>query len=179
MHELTPSWRFWAFWALAFVGFPMAGVASNLVATVTTPARALISGLVAGATLGLVQWFVLRPHLPLLPIGWVAATSAGLAIGLALSTALLGIEMTGNGLLYRAAITGLTLGVAQWLVLQRVIPQSHLWVAVVCAGWVLGWSIMRGIGVNLTYHWTVFGSAGALVYQLITGLALHYLLRSA
>ena len=45
---------FWILWAVAFVGFPAAGVAARLVGAVTTPTRALLAGAISGATLGLV-----------------------------------------------------------------------------------------------------------------------------
>ena len=66
--------------------------------------RAVIAGATAGAALGLVQWLVLKSRLPSLSIWWVAATSIGFAIGLAMGTAFMGSETTGNELLWRGAI---------------------------------------------------------------------------
>ena len=43
----------------------------GLLARVPTPARALLAGAISGATLGLVQWLVLRMRLPFLPFWWV------------------------------------------------------------------------------------------------------------
>ena len=48
--------RFWLFWVLAFLSFPIAGLLANLVGPVTTPVRGLLAGAIAGAALGLIQW---------------------------------------------------------------------------------------------------------------------------
>jgi hypothetical protein len=169
------SWRFWALWAAAFLGFPIGGgLAYLLVGQITTPVQATVAGAVTGAILGAVQWAVLRLRLPM-PIWWVVATSAGLAVGLAISTALLGTESTGAELLGRAAITGLGVGVAQWLVLRRLVPWAAVWIAVIGLGWVLGWFVSGSIGIGPS--WSVFGASGALAFQLLTGLALYVLLR--
>lgn len=181
MNEFTISWRFWLYWILAFLGFPIAGFLANLIVSVTTPVQGIIAGIVAGAVLGLVQWLALRSGLPLLPIWWIAATSAGLAVGLAISTALLGSETAGNELLWRAVITGLCVGIAQCLVFQLVLPlpQSLVWIGVVGLVWALSWFITRSAGIDLSQKWALFGASGALAFQLVTGLALFLFLRTA
>jgi hypothetical protein len=180
MQEFTISWRFWLFWILAFLGFPIAGLLANFFGSVITPLRAVIAGAVAGAILGFIQWLVLRSRLPLLPIWWIVATSAGLSAGLAVSTALLGSETGGSELLWRALITGLFVGAAQCLVLQFVmpLPQSFIWIGVVGLVWALGWSVTRSAGIDLSPKWSLFGASGALTFQFVTGLALFLLLRS-
>jgi hypothetical protein len=42
----------------------------------------------------------------------------------------------------------------------------------------LGWFITRGAGIDLSYKWAVFGASGAITFQLLTGLALYFLLRT-
>ena len=181
MEKPTTNWHFWLFWIVAFLSFPIAGLFANLAGSVTTPLRALIAGAIAGATLGLIQWLVLKSRLPLLSIWWVVATSVGMAVGLAIGTAFLGSETAGNELLWRGAITGLCIGVAQGIVFQRVLslPQSVIWIGVVAVGWALGWFVTRSAGIDLSFKWSVFGISGALTFQLLTGLALYFLLRSA
>lgn len=180
MKEPSTNWRFWLFWVLAFLSFPIAGLLANLIGSVTTPLRAVIAGAIAGATLGLIQWLVLKSRLPLLTIWWVVATSVGMAVGLALGTAFLGSETAGNELLWRGAITGLCIGVAQWIVLRQVLPlpQSVIWMGILSLGWALGWYVTRAAGIDLSPKWSVFGVSGALTFQLLTGLALYFLLRS-
>jgi hypothetical protein len=180
MKETSTNLRFWLFWVLAFLSFPIAGVLAIFVVPVTTPLRAIIAGTIAGAALGLVQWLVLKSRLSSLPILWVAATSIGMAVGLAMGTAFLGSETGGSGLLWRGAITGLCIGVAQAIVFQRVfpLPQSVIWIGVVSLGWAVGWFVTRAAGIDLSPKWYVFGMSGALTFQLLTGLALYFLLRS-
>src|SRR5687768_11509350 len=150
--------RFWLLWALAFLGFPLGGLLANLiVGPVTTPLRAALAGAITGAVLGLVQWLVLRSKLPPGP-GWVVATSLGMALGLALSAVLLGNGTRGHELLWRAALTGLSVGLAQTIVLLPVLPPtarwlSAFWVGVVSVGWVCGWFITRRAGVDLDLKW--------------------------
>jgi hypothetical protein len=180
MKKPSTTWRFWLFWVLAFLSFPIAGVLASFVVPVDTPVRALIAGAIGGAALGLVQWLVLRSRLPSLSISWVIATSIGMAIGLAIGTAFLGSETVGNELLWRGAVTGLCIGLAQGIVFQRVLPltQSVIWIGIVSLGWALGWFVTRGAGIDLSQKWYVFGMSGALTFQLLTGLTLYFLLRS-
>ena len=181
MKELSTNRRFWLFWVLAFLSFPIAGVLAVFVVPVTTPVRALIAGAIAGAALGLIQWLILKSRLPSLSIWWVAATGIGFAIGLAIGTVFLGSETGGNELLWRGTITGLCIGLAQWIILRQVLPlpQSVLWIGVVCLGWAMGWFVTRAAGIDLSAKWYVFGMSGALAFQLLTGLALYFLLPSS
>src|SRR5690349_16108224 len=99
------AWRFWASWALAFAGFPLGGLsATALVGGITTPLEGAIGGAATGAVIGLAQWLVLRQRLALTP-WWIAATSAGMAVGLALAIALLGIDTAGIALPLRGLLT--------------------------------------------------------------------------
>jgi hypothetical protein len=161
--HLTISWRFWLFWMVAFLAFPIGGV---------------LAGAITGVVLGLIQWLILRGAIQQLSIiGWSLATAIGMAIGLGLSVALLGSEMDGNNLLWRAAITGLSIGIAQWILFQNILPRSAIWIAVITLGWVVGWFITRSAGIDLSLKWSVFGASGAVTFQFLTGLALYFLLR--
>ena len=176
MKTFSSSRRFLILWVLAFLSFPIAGLLANLMGAVTTPLVAILAGAIAGATLGLVQWLVLRSQLSL-SVWWIAATAIGMSAGLAISTAFLGSETVGSELLWRAVLTGLCIGIAQWIVLRQVLPQSIIWIGVITLGWTLGWFVTRGAGIDLSYKWAVFGATGALTFQVLTGLALYFLLR--
>jgi hypothetical protein len=172
------GWRFWAGWGLAFVGFPLGGLAASaLVGGVGSAAEGLLAGAATGAVVGAAQWLALSRRLPLSP-WWIAATSAGMAAGMALGIQLLGTEMGSNAVLLRGLLTGAGIGLAQTLVLRRVTGNAPLWGAVVALGWALGWLTSTAAGVDLT-EWAVFGSIGAWAFQLLTGLTLAYLLRRA
>jgi hypothetical protein len=51
-----------------------------------------------------------------------------------------------------------------------------LWGTVVTVGWAVAWAVTAAFGIDLARKWAVFGSSGALVFQLGTGLTLAYLL---
>ena len=176
--QITISWRFWLFWGLAFLAFPIGGLlATAIVGPVTNMMRGLLAGAITGVVLGSIQWFVLKGAMPVSMLGWVAATGAGMAIGLGSSVGLLGSEMSGNNLLWRAVITGLCIGIAQWFIFRNILPQSFIWIAVIALGWAAGWFVTRSAGVDLSPKWSVFGATGALTFQLLTGLALYVLIR--
>lgn len=176
--QITISWRFWLFWGLAFLAFPIGGsLAALTVGPVTNITRGVLAGAITGVVLGLIQWFVLKGAMPLSMLGWVIATGIGMAIGLGASVGLLGSEVDGNILLWRAVITGLCIGIAQWYILRNIFPQSFIWIIVLALAWTAGWFVTRGAGVDLSLKWSVFGATGALTFQLITGLALYFLTR--
>lgn len=173
------GWGFWAGWGLAFLGFPLGGVAAyTLTGPIATPLAGAIGGAATGAVIGAVQWLVLRRRLPL-TLGWIVATAAGMAVGLALGVALLGADTAGLALPLRGLITGASIGVAQALLLRGAGARAPAWALVVALAWALGWLITRAIGVDLALGWSVFGSSGAVTFQLLTGLALAWMLRSS
>jgi hypothetical protein len=171
------GWLFWGGWGLAFLGFPLGGLAGlGLAGPVLTTREAIIGGLATGAVIGAAQWLVLRNRMPLSPL-WIAATAAGMATGLGLGVSLVGIDTTGTALPLRGLITGLAIGLAQYLMLRGLTPRAPLWGVVVAVGWPIGWLVTRAAGVDLSPNFTVFGATGAWVFQLLTGLALVWILR--
>ena len=87
-HREAPAVRrlMWA-WPLAIlVGFPIGGlVANTIVGEIDSVSSALAGGLIAGAVIGAAEWLALRP---LVRWFWIAATSAGMAVGLVAGAAL-------------------------------------------------------------------------------------------
>jgi hypothetical protein len=174
-NQLSTGWRFWAAWGLAFLGFPLGGLAAiGLVGGVESVLDGAIAGAACGAVLGLVQWLVLRRRLSL-PRSWIVATSLGMAGGLALTLALFGTSTAGNVLLLRGVSTGLLIGLAQWVVLRGSVPRAWVWVPTIAGGWALGWVVSRAIDLDLTRNFAVFGASGALAFQALTGLVLAWL----
>ena len=173
------TWRFWAGWGLAFVGFPLGGLAATaLVGGVTTPVEGVIGGAATGAVIGLAQWLVLRRRLSLTP-WWIAATAVGMGVGLALGIALFGTDTAGITLPLRGLVTGASIGIAQFALLRGNTARAFVWPFVVACSWAIGWLVTRAVGVDLALQWSVFGAAGALTFQLLTGLALAWLLPQA
>jgi hypothetical protein len=170
-------WGFWVGWALAFLGLPLGGLATwTLLGPIATPLSGAIGGALTGAVLGAVQWLALRRRLPLSP-WWIAATALGMGTGLALGIALLGTRTDDAALPLRGLITGLSIGTAQYLLLRGISGRAPAWALIVALGWALGWMITRAVGIDLSQQWTVFGSSGAIVFQLLTALTLSWMLR--
>jgi hypothetical protein len=173
------AWRFWAGWGLAFLGFPLGGLAATaLVSGITTPLEGVIGGAATGAVIGLAQWLVLRRRLALTP-WWIAATAAGMGAGLGLGIALLGTDTAGSTLPLRGLVTGAGIGLAQFALLRGSTARAFVWPLVVACGWSIGWLVTRAAGIDLAADWPVFGASGALTFQLLTGLALAWLLPQA
>lgn len=118
-----------------------------------------------------------RPSYELLDRKWIAATALGMASGLALGIVLLGTRTDDVTLPLRGLITGVSIGIAQFLLLRSISGRAPVWALSVALGWALDWTITRAAGSDLSQQWTVFGSPGALVFQLLTGVALSWALR--
>lgn len=155
---------------------PLGGLAAMGVARATTGVpQALLGGAATGAVIGTTQWLVLRRQWPI--DRWrIAATALGMSLGLGLSVGLLGINTSDNSLPLRGLITGLAIGIAQYVVLRRVSSHAPLWIITVALGWALGWIITRAAGIDLSPNFSVFGSTGAWGFQLLTGLALAWIM---
>jgi hypothetical protein len=167
-------------WVLAFLGFPLGGlIASLLLGRMDNVLEALLGGVIAGVFIGLAQMLALRQRLPT-DVRWAVATAAGLGVGLGISAALFGTATTLEAVLLRAPLTGLLLGLAQWFLLREQVRRAWLWVPAMPILYVGAWFITgQVIGTSLDQGFYVFGASGAIVFQVMTGLLLWWLGRSA
>jgi len=164
---MTATWKQSALrWLPTFIGFPVGGFVAELVAgPVDGLAAALLAGAITGLVLGAVQAWAMGAGGP--PAQqWIIATTAGLAVGLALGSAAVGYGTSLGDLVVQGAISGLALGSAQALVLRG--RAAYLWAPALSALWALGWAISTSIGVDVETQWAVFGSSGALVVTAAT-----------
>jgi hypothetical protein len=166
-------------WILAVIGFPIGGVLAQQVAgpAATVPA-ALVSGLVAGAAIGFAQASALGLRLLAIAL-WVGGTAAALALALGLVTGAIGqIETTTEAIVLGVA-SGALIGAAQGALLMRAgVPNAWAWIVVTAVAWAVGWLITASVGVALAPGWPVYGLSGAVVSQVITGIALWRLVPS-
>jgi hypothetical protein len=155
-------------WLPTFVGFPLGGLAAELVAgPVDSIAAALRGGAVTGVVLGAVQAWGMGPNGP--PARqWIAATTAGLTVGLALGSAAVGYGTSLGDLVLQGAICGLAIGSAQALTLRG--RAAYLWAPALSALWALGWAITTSFGIDVETQYAVFGSSGALVVTAATAV---------
>jgi hypothetical protein len=158
-------------WLPTFLAFPIGGfLAMETVGSLHDPVSAAAGGLLAGAVIGAGQWLALRSS----GIGrrWIAYTSAAMGAGAALATAVTGAGTELADVTLLGLVTGATVGAAQ----AGLLPRGRAtWTAVSAAGWALAWPTSATIiDIDRAFH--VFGSSGALVVTLLTGLTLRHLL---
>jgi hypothetical protein len=174
----TGGWRFFLWWMLAFLGFPIGGLlALVLVGSVEGAGSGALGGALAGTVIGAAQWLLLRRYLRVGP-EWILATALGLAIGDALGALLTGAGTGLGGLLVTGLATGVAVGLLQWrLVLRDRLVLASLWPPVVAIAWPLGWTVTWAFGIDVERGYYVFGATGALVFAALTGLAMLLMLR--
>jgi hypothetical protein len=174
----TGGWRFFLWWMLAFLGFPIGGfLAFVLVGSVEGVVSGALGGALAGAVIGAAQWSVLRRYLRVGP-EWILATALGVAIGDGLGALLTGAGTSLAALLITGLATGVAVGLLQWgLALRNRLPLGSLWPPLVAIGWPVGWTVTWAIGVEVERGLYVFGASGALVFAALTGLAMLLMFR--
>jgi hypothetical protein len=173
------GWRFFLWWMLAFLGFPLGGfLALVVVGSMEGMVSGALGGALAGAVIGAAQWSVLRRYLRVGP-EWILATALGVAIGDALGALLTGAGTEIGALLIIGLATGVAVGLLQWgLFLRGRLLRASLWPLVVAIAWPVGWSVTWAFGIDVERGYFVFGASGALVFAAITGLAMLLMLRS-
>jgi hypothetical protein len=172
------GWRFFLWWILAFLGFPLGGFLSLLVVgSMEGAVSGALGGALAGAVIGAAQWLVLRRYMRVGP-EWILATALGVAIGDALGALLTGAGTGIGDLLIIGLATGVAVGLLQWgLFLRSRLLLASLWPPVVAIAWPVGWTVTWAFGIDVERGYFVFGSSGALIFAAITGLAMLLMLR--
>jgi hypothetical protein len=162
-------------WLPTFLASPLGGfLAIEVVGSRVDPASAAAGGLIAGAVIGIGQWLALRPS----GIGrrWAAYTAGAMAAGTALAAAVTGAGTEIADLMVDGAITGASVGAAQSVLLGRAGTARVAWAAVTSATWALGWLVTGTVSVDAEHGHHAFGSSGALLVTVLTGLALRRIL---
>jgi hypothetical protein len=173
------EWRFFLWWMLAFLGFPLGGfLALVVVGSMEGMVSGALGGALAGAVIGAAQWLVLRRYMRVGP-EWILATALGVAIGDALGALLTGAGTEIGDLLIIGLATGVAVGLLQWgLALRGRLLHASLWPLVVAIAWPVGWTVTWAFGIDVERGYFVFGASGALVFAVLTGLAMLLMLRS-
>jgi hypothetical protein len=155
-------------WLPTFLAFPLGGfIAFETVGSVTDPASAAATGLLAGAVIGAGQWLALRNEG--IDARWPILTAAAMAAGSALAATITGAGTEVSDLVLTGAVSGAVVGAAQGFLLR-----SPAWATVTAATWAMAWLISAGVlAQQADEGFVVFGSSGALVATVLTGLALR------
>jgi hypothetical protein len=164
-------------WVAATLAFPIAGFLGHLVGgPATVMPAALISGLIAGAVIGLGQALALGLRTEAVGM-WTAATALGLGFGIGLVTATNGPVDTMQDAALLGIVSGIAVGAGQVALLARWrVANPWIWPLTSGAAWAIGWLVMTSIGVGLAAGWPVYGLSGAIVSQLVTGVVAWQLL---
>ncbi|MDX2076178.1 MAG: hypothetical protein SFZ02_07090 [bacterium] len=167
------------FWVIAFLGFPPGGaLATLIIGHLNNPLQGILGGFLAGIVIGGAQFLALRGRLAI-DAWWIVATAGALAVGVAITVLIFGSETTLEAVVIRAPLTGLLLGMAQFLILRQHVHNAWVWIPVITVVYTLAWYITGVvIKASLDQGFVVFGASGALVYQILTGVTLWWLLRN-
>lgn len=202
------SWMLWEWWVFATVVGIFIGIA--VVAGVSILAEAFgatsmvaflhIAGALAGVSLGVAQWLVLRHYIKHIR-WWIVATAIGAIItwliGLKVIVILILMFLDGGtvevlsprlltAILLLGAWIGSVLGLAQWFVLRPHVRRASLWVFANGFAWSLGLMlIFAGANVTqpgeFTFEAALIGIATGVttgvVVGAITGIGLVLLLK--
>jgi hypothetical protein len=159
-------------WLPTFLAFPAGGLLAEAIGGVHGPASAAASGLLAGAVIGAAQWLALRGD-GIAP-RWIAHTAVAMAAGSAVAAAATGAGTGAADLVVTGLIAGATVGVAQ----APLLPAGRLaHVFGTAVAWAAGWATTTAVGVDVERGYAVFGSTGALVATILTGLVVRRALR--
>lgn len=170
-----------------FVVFDLPIALLELFAVIFNPGAALFGFLLAtltGLLVGWLQWLVLRRYLAG-AAWWIAAVALGIGVNHAFFD---GAPLADFAPLF-VVISGLVLGLVQWLVLRNRVSQAAWWIPVSLVGWYLAW-LLGTLALNTTgplyLAWipvigddphAVFSLPFGVVYSALTGVFWLWLLR--
>ena len=137
----------------------------------------LISGVIGGIVAGILQWLILRKQFTNAS-RWVVVTILGWGVG----SLLLSFWVTSSGQMYiSSAISGLAVGLFQWLVLRQHFENAGWWIPANVTDWILyipiGLSILPLIKIDTIWGSGVYGVIVGAMSAFVTGIALIYVLR--
>lgn len=139
----------------------------------------------AGFLVGVFQWLVLKNYLTH-SVDWILHGGAGWALGYALGLVVIQIvDENRLGALIGYILFGIIIGLIQWPVLRREIPNAIPWVLASVAGWALGSytsqavlnAFVTGDHVSQALSSAVISGITGLVAGAVTGLALVWIVR--
>jgi hypothetical protein len=160
-------------WLPTFLAFPLGGfLAMGVVGSLHDPLSGAAGGLLAGAVIGAAQAVALRTNV----FRWAGTKAAAMAAGTALAAAITGAGTDLADLMITGLAAGAAVGAAQGTLLAGPRLVGAAWTAITAASWSLAWLVSWAvIGVNADQGFFVFGSSGAIVATILTGLALRAL----
>lgn len=161
-------------WLLSVFGFPLGGFAAvNLASIYDGPLSAATAGLVAGFIIGLGQWLTKRDTLSL---KWPYFTALGLGIGGLFGSVVLEGRSDPVSLTLFGTISGLVVGTAQAFDFANR-REASLWFVTTFLLWSVSWAITATVIVDPERGYVVFGMSGAIVYTVLSGILLRWIVK--
>ncbi|MEZ3161800.1 hypothetical protein AB1K54_14870 [Microbacterium sp. BWT-B31] len=161
-------------WLPTFLAFPLGGLlAMLLLGGSLDPLRALVAGAVVGAIVGGTQWLALGSRAGW---RWLVATVVAMSGASAVAFLVFGAPVTPTAAVLTGLVTGAAVGAAQGLVLRAGVRAGVVWAFVVAGCWAIGWLVTSAVIVDIDRGHAVFGSSGAALVTLVTGVVLRMLL---
>ncbi len=109
-----------------------------------------------------------------LVLRWSLSSGAGLSLGLAVGSAVVGYGTSGADLLTQGLLSGIGIGAAQGGAVRPWLgaPSAVAWATAVTLLWPLAWTVTRLAGVSVEDQFAVFGASGALTFCALSGLVM-------
>jgi hypothetical protein len=145
------DWLLWFLWIMATT---IGWVISQLLLPNIGP-------FVAGFTIGIMQWFVLRDRITN-AWSWILATGFGWGFGIGIAL----FAIPDEYVIPYGIIVGVTIGISQWWVLRGEVYYSGWWILISIIAWFTGLSMIPGLLTTGTLP------------GVLTGIALELLLRN-
>ena len=170
-----------------FVAFDLPFASMDLftaVFSLSAAAFGFVLATVTGLLVGLLQWLILQRYLAR-AAWWIAVTAVGIGVTHALLDGAPRAEFTPLFML----VSGLLLGVLQWIVLRNHVGQAVWWIPVSIVGWYLAWLLgMLALNASglLSLEWApsigaqqhgFFSLAFGVAYGALSGVFWLWLLR--
>lgn len=148
-------------WIPTFLAFPLGGLLVALaLGPIRDPLAAAVSGAMVGSTLGLLQWWALRPLG--LSFDWVWATAVALMVASPIAWAIVAYSTSVSALTIWGFVSGSLVGLAQALSLRLSLKRVISWSVLVSGAWGLAWFTSANVIVDAEASYAIFGSTGAL-----------------
>lgn len=165
-------------WIPTFLAFPLGGLLVVLaLGPIRDPLAAAVSGAMVGATLGLAQWWALKPFGT--TFDWAWATAVALMMASPIAWATVSFSTSIESLTIWGLISGSIVGLAQALSQRLAIARVLGWAVMVSGTWGLAWFISANVIVDAEASYSIFGSTGALTATSLLALFLNPLLKRA
>ena len=162
-------------WVPTFLAFPLGGLLVVLaLGPIRDPLAAAVSGAMVGATLGLAQWWALRPLG--ISFDWAWATAVALMLASPIAWALVSYSTSISALTIWGLVSGAIVGLAQAFSQRLAWAKIVVWLGLVSVSWAVAWFISANVIVDAEASYAIFGSTGALIATVLLAIFVNRIL---